>query len=409
MKSYDVVIAGGGIIGLSIAWQIARRSRLRVLVAEKGRGLGEGSTGASSAICRCRYSIDEMVALARDSIALYRDWPSFTRLADPRARLNEDGVLWLTAETGWADAQHARMSALGVATEVLDDTALADRFPALSPCVIAPDLESGEDHECTGGGRHLLETRGGWVDPVSAAQDLAEACQHAGVDIWFGAPVTDVVLAGGRVAGAAIAGVEISCATLVNATGPWFRHLNDAVGLDTGWDLAPVRIQVMYRDWPRELGPLPATCDLQAGIYFRGQNQGQQVLVSTIRGEDEREVVADPDTLQTAHDHEFEITNMHALHHRIPGLPARGRIRGYCGMYTMNRDDVHPVVGATEVYGYWLANGFSGHGFKLAPAVGAMVAQGITGTVHDDDSAVPATLFAVGREPIELASRSVLA
>ena len=80
MKNYDVIIVGAGIIGLSIAWQLARRSSLKVLVLEKGLSVGEGSTGASSAVCRFRYSRDEMVHLARDGIHAYQNWPEYTQL-----------------------------------------------------------------------------------------------------------------------------------------------------------------------------------------------------------------------------------------------------------------------------------------------------------------------------------------
>ena len=62
--NYDIVIVGAGIIGLSIAWELVRRSNLRIAVLDKGAATGEGSTGASSAICRYRYSIHEMVQLA---------------------------------------------------------------------------------------------------------------------------------------------------------------------------------------------------------------------------------------------------------------------------------------------------------------------------------------------------------
>ncbi len=85
MATYDVIIVGGGIIGLSTAWQIARRSSLKVAVLEKGAGVGEGSTGASSAVCRHRYSSDAMVTLARDGISAYRHWAQFAGLADPAA------------------------------------------------------------------------------------------------------------------------------------------------------------------------------------------------------------------------------------------------------------------------------------------------------------------------------------
>jgi glycine/D-amino acid oxidase-like deaminating enzyme len=83
---YDITIVGAGIIGLSIAFQLARRSNLKILVLEKGAAVGEGSTGASSAVCRTRYSIDDMLHLARDGIAAYQDWQTFTGLSNPRAR-----------------------------------------------------------------------------------------------------------------------------------------------------------------------------------------------------------------------------------------------------------------------------------------------------------------------------------
>ena len=96
MKShYDVVIVGAGIIGLSIAWELARRSDLAIAVLEKGAGTGEGSTGASSAICRYRYSMDEMVQLASDGIGAYRDWQAYTGLSEPLAAFQNDSVLWM--------------------------------------------------------------------------------------------------------------------------------------------------------------------------------------------------------------------------------------------------------------------------------------------------------------------------
>jgi glycine/D-amino acid oxidase-like deaminating enzyme len=115
MKSYDVVIAGAGIIGLCIAWQLARRSKLTIAVIEKGAAVGEGSTGASSAICRVRYSVDETLLLARDGINAYRQWKAFTGLAEPAAEFIEDGVLWMPGgDRGWADAEHQRMQGFGL-------------------------------------------------------------------------------------------------------------------------------------------------------------------------------------------------------------------------------------------------------------------------------------------------------
>ena len=412
MTHPDVIVAGAGIIGLSVAWQLALRSNLDICVLERGAGVGEGSTGASSAVCRCRYSRDEMLELARDGVSAYRDWAAFTRLTEPRARFQGGGVLWMPGgDPHWADTEHARLQGFGIPAEVLDSEALTRAFPALSACTLSPDTVSGEPHTCRDGGRHLLETDGGYIDPVSAAQDLVEACRSRGVRVRFNTRVSEVRTRGGRVEGVRLAsGESIDSPCLVNATGPWCRELNAAAGVDLSWNLVPTRIQVLYLDRPAELpGHIPVAIDMASGIYFRSQNRGQQLLVSSVLERDEREAVEDPDTLDREPDDLFRQRILHALHHRIPGLPYRGKVRGYCGLYTVNRDDVHPVIGALGPEGYWLANGFSGHGFKLAPAIGGMLARALCGRDGAYDTAIPLEFFSPQRSPIPLESRTVLA
>ena len=412
MTSHDIVIAGAGIIGLSIAWQLARRSTLRIAVIEKGATVGAGSTGASSAICRVRYSNDEMLLLARDGIRAYRHWDAFTGLAEPAAGFQQDGVLWMPGgDHEWADREHGRMQSFGVASEVLDDDDIAQRFPAISTCTLAPDLETGEAHECVGGSRNLFETGGGHVDPVAAARDLVEACRNAGVEVGFRSEVVGIRVTGGRVESVSLDnGDELATPLVINAAGPWCNRLLQEVGLELPWSLVPTRIQMMQRDRPEALkGHIPVTADLAGGIYFRTQSNGQQLVVGSVREEDEREAVPDPDDFRTETDHDFEALNLHVLHHRLPGLPSSGRVRGYCGLYTTNLEDVHPILGPTEVEGFWVANGFSGHGFKLAPAIGAMFAQALTGERRDFDTDIPLSFLAVDRKPIEIAAKNVLA
>ncbi len=411
-RSFDVVIAGAGIIGLSIAWELARRSKLKIAVLEKGAGTGEGSTGASSAICRYRYSMDDMLHLASDGIRAYRNWPAYTRLDQPRAVFQNDGVLWMPgSDTAWADTEHARLQRFDIASAVLDDDDLTDRFPAFSTCTVAPDTETGEPHECRGGGRHLLELDGGYMDPTGAMQDLVAACRAHGVEVSFRSQVIGVRKQGGRVSGVELGnGDFVATPLLVNAAGPWCRGLYDAAGLDVPWDLKPTRIQVLYRDRPPELrGDIPVTVDMEGGIYFRTQNRGQQLIISSVLEADEREAVPDPDEFNRDADDDFRLIKLHVLHHRLPDLPPRGKVLGYCGLYTVNRDDVHPIVGPTAIDGFWVANGFSGHGFKLAPAIGSMVAQAITGDALAADTSVPLSFFSIDRDPIDIGSKSVLA
>ena len=412
MASSDVVIVGAGIIGLSIAWQLARRSRLSITVLDKGRSIGEGSTGASSAVCRYRYSTDDMVRFARDGIDTYRQWQAFTGLESPAASFHDTGVLWMPGEDReWAAREQARMETLGIPTEVLDDADLARRFPAMSRCVIPPDVETGEEHDCQGGGRHFFETNGGYVDPMLAAQDLLDCCRQNGVDVRFRSPVTSIETSGGAVRSVSLAdGSQLSTPLVVNAAGPWCNRLFDAVGLPVQWSLDAVRIQVLYLDRPDSLvGDIPVTADFASGIYFRTQNRGEQLVVSSLLEEDEQERVADPDNFNTLTDEDFELKKLHCLHHRLPALPYRGRIRGYSGLYTVNRNDVHPVLGSTAIDGFMVANGFSGHGFKLAPAVGSMLAQAITGERADFDTDVPMEMFSIDRQPFEMDNLSVVA
>jgi len=97
--TFDVAIVGGGIMGMSIAHQIARRSDISVVVLEKGLGLGEGSTGGSSAITRQRYTKIESVRVARDGNIIWRNWSQYLGTSDPNGRLHDIGVLWMMGES----------------------------------------------------------------------------------------------------------------------------------------------------------------------------------------------------------------------------------------------------------------------------------------------------------------------
>ena len=194
------------------------------------------------------------------------------------------------------------------------------------------------------------------------------------------------------------------------ATGPWCNAVNAMAGLELSWTLRPTRVQILFRVAGAELpGGLPLVGDAAGGIYFRPESRGQQILVGSIRGEDEQEEVRDPDRLDRGLDPEMRDRLLFALHHRVPSLEHRGRVTGIAGLYTVNEQDVHPVVGPTELEGFVVANGFSGHGFKLAPAVGSMLARWITGKRADFDTDVPLEFLSVDRASLAVREKSVLA
>ncbi len=408
----ETVIIGGGIVGLATAWQLQRRGHGKTVVLERAATVGAGSTGASSAICRHLYSRAEMVRLARDGINAYRGWRDFTQLKAPRASFHNDGVLWFSAEDDrWLEGEPERLAALGVAAEVLDSTALRERFPAFNACSRAVDLSDPENHDCGGQVRHLYEPGGGYMDPVDAAADLVDACRAGGVSVRFNSEVREIGLGAGRVQGVTLAGGErIACESVVNAAGPWCARLYETLGLPIPMPLTPVRIQVLYVERNAEVtGPLPVCADLGSGIYFRTQNRGQQIIVGSVREEDERERVVDPDNFLTVADEQFCREKLHLLQHRIPALRVGSAPRSYCGLYTVNEADVHPIVGPYGPEGLYVANGFSGHGFKAAPAIGAMLARQITGvTLAGEDSCDDDWLLPT-RKPIDVTTHSVLA
>lgn len=411
-ETADIVIVGAGIIGLCTALQISKRSSAKIVVLDKGSGFGEGSTGASSAVCRTKYSLDSTVMLARDGIAAYRNWPEFLGVSNPLARLHQTGVLWLgNGDFSAIERDAARLKFLDVAVATVDDAELAELYPSLNPCSLAPDLVHGEPHDCGGGGGgiHLIETEGGYVDPMDALQDLLNVVRARGIDVRFGASVSGVDMQSDAVTGIRWSGGQIAASILVNAAGPWCNALNGFTGLESPWPLRPTRIQIVHIDCPDSvIGPLPTCADPLGGIYFRPQNRGQQIVVGSVLEEDERQLV-DPDDFDKGVDADFIATKLHALQHRVRGLEQIRGVSGYSGLYTINDVDVHPVVGATPITGYFVANGCSGHGFKLAPAIGSLVAQAITGLRISGDTEVDVSALAFDRTPIEIATRSVLA
>ena len=407
----EVVVVGGGIIGSSIGYQLGRHGVKDVVVLDKGMGPAEGSTGASSSICRCRYSNPEVVRLAFHGQETYGNWSEFLQIESPRSGLQRIGVLWMMGEdSDKVDDDVAKLRGEGVDAEAVAPGDVQDLFPSLSSCTAPFDMTGEIEHECSAEGSFLFETRGGYAEPVGANQDLIDAARAIGVDVRYRAQVTKVLRDGSTAKGVELGdGTRIDAGLVINAAGPWCNQLNAMAGVDLRWTLTPTRIQTVYRDWPADLGRLPVGSDFSTGSYFRPESGGQQVLIGSVLAEDEEEIVEDPDNFKRMPDAEFTQMKLAAFHHRIPALEPRGQVSGVAGLYTINREDVHPVVGPTEVDRFWVASGFSGHGFKLAPAIGSMIAQEVSGRTLPLDTDVPMAFLAATRSPIEVETKSVLA
>ena len=413
--SADVVVVGAGIMGLNIAYQLRRRDpKMKITVLERASALGYGSSGYSTGFQRAYYSFDETMKFALDGTNAYHNWKDYLQDADAEAKFTETGALWMLGyDKAQNDAMIDRLGRFGVKAENIDEAELGRRFPQISPEPFPTYNEEGDEvPQSLGAFSAVYEHGCGHIDSSTCLEDLLRACRRDNIEVRFnqgveafetstdGAKCTGVRLAGGAVIGADVA--------VVNASGPWFNKLNSTVGLKLSTEALPTRIQVGHKWCPDDHCNLPFVADGwgPSGIYFMPRAANNQLVFGSVAHRFESEIV-DPDNYNEALDPDVKQDYLNCLFHRLPGLPKDGEIVGFSSMYTVNQDDVHPMIGETKVGQLWACNGFSGHGFKLAPAVGSLVAQQVTGQKTAMwETNVPHNFMGPYREPLTLKTKT---
>ena len=400
-RTFDAVVIGGGIIGLSAAYQIARRGMNRVAVLEKGPHVAAGSTGQSSAIVRQRYGNRELVELAYASLQMFQNWRERLELAESRCGFSPVGVVWLPDESP-VDCSHALslFQKVGAVGEVVAADEIKRRYPSMNLCNRAL-ARSEEPHRCVDPQHVFWEPEGGYADPQGTTEDLLKAARRLGAELFVRHEVAQIdVEAAGRFRLACSNGELFSCGLVLNAAGPWCEPVNQMVGVTLPMPMRPTRVQIATRDRPPDvIGHIPVFVSAADQIYGRPEGHGQQLIVGSVAPEDEQEQVEDADNFDTSASPEFRDRMMHRLHHRF-AMKSRGTVRGYAALYTVNTSDWHPIIDAVGPDGYFVAGGFSGHGFKLGPSVGALIGQLMTGTPMPDDPSTDIRFFAADRKPI---------
>ncbi|MCP4785352.1 MAG: FAD-binding oxidoreductase [Fuerstiella sp.] len=404
-KTYDAIVIGGGIIGVSSAYQLSRRG-LRVAILEKGPHVASGSTGQSSAVVRQRYANIEVVQLAYASLQMFQNWCERLELKEDRSGFSPAGVVWLS-DTASADCAEAvrQFERVGAAGGVVDVNELQDRYPSLNFCDSALDM-TGIAHDCRNQPTVFWEPEGGFADPQGTTEDLLQAAINKTVDLFVRHEVTRIEPAagGGFRAVQCSNGEVFSCNALLNASGPWCQRINEMVGVTLPMNLQPTRVQIAQRDRPSDVvGEIPVFVSAADQIYARPEANGQQFIVGSVAAEDESEAVDDPDNFNADASQEFRDQMMHKLHHRF-AMRSRGTVRGYAALYTVNTDDWHPIIDAVGPQGFFVANGFSGHGFKLGPSIGCLIGRMMTGVGLPDDPAVDVRYFGADRKPLTSSS-----
>lgn len=358
-----VVIVGGGSTGTSVAFQLARRfradgGRRTVLLVERDT-VGAGPTSKSIGIIRLHYSFHPLVAMAQRSLELFA---RFEQLTGNTADFSRVGFLLVVSEPQMPTLREnvALQHRLGIRADVLNP----DDLRRLDPRLSTDDVAGA-----------AWEPDSGFADGYATATGFAAAARRDGAEIWETTSVSGIELQGGRVKGVTTSRGFVDASAVLVAAGPWTPPLLAPLGIEV--PIVAAREQVVQLAPPPAFGQLRFVVeDLIQGLFARPE-AGGTVLAGVLEDEAEDVVSADAFRQRVDFDYVERVGGMWAR--RFPdaaGADVRG---GYASLYDVT-PDWQPMLGAVDgVEGLFIAAGFSGHGFKLAPSLGEVLAAHILG------------------------------
>ncbi|MFQ5827639.1 MAG: NAD(P)/FAD-dependent oxidoreductase [Candidatus Methylomirabilia bacterium] len=378
MKAH-IVIIGGGATGTSIAYHLAKRGVRDVIVLEK-HFLASGGTGKSSACVRQHYSTEETCRMVLKSLRFFEQFEELT--GGRTASFVRTGYLLGVDDRlrRQMEASVALQQSVGINVRLV----CPDEMRELEPRLRTDDLLVG-----------CYEPDSGYADPSQTTQGYAGAARDLGVRIMEQTEVLDVLARADRLTGVKTSKGEIEAPIVVNATGTWGDRIGRMVGLEVPITVCRHKINLIA--WPQEARrPHPLVYDFVTNIYTRPET-GDLILVGGLDSEEMHDR-ADPDAYQEGVTFDETLDALGRAATRFPVLEHGNVAKGYAGCFDVT-PDWHPILDQAGPQGHYLAVGFSGHGFKLSPAVGEMMAELITEgpRAGSDISAFRLSRFAEGK------------
>jgi sarcosine oxidase subunit beta len=347
----DIVVVGGGVMGASTAYHLAKRGAGRVVLLEREAFFGLGATGRCAGGIRHQFATEINIRLSLLSLRMLDALEAETGQPALVRKVGYMFVLTRPEDVEVFRRNVALQHSLGVPTEWLSGDEVRRRLPA---CVF-PDAVAGTFYD-----------QDGLADPNSVVMGYVNAARRLGVDCVTEADVTGVATGGGRVTGVVTPHGAISAGVVVNAAGPWSAPLAAMAGLDV--PVTPLRRQWLTTTPLPQLPPgFPFVIDFAQSLYFHPEGEG---LLTGMSNSNEQ-VGFDQSV-----DDDWELVHMEAAIQRLPLLEQAGVVSRWAGLYEVT-PDAHPILGPTPLAGFYLVTGFSGHGFMHGPVCGLLLAEQI--------------------------------
>ena len=351
-ETAPVVIIGAGCIGTAIAYHLGRCGVKDVIVLERELFSGAGSTGKCAGGIRQQFSSEVNVRICQESVRQYE------RFHD---EMGTDRVFWqvgylflLSDPEQWAAFQRQAefQRSLGLPVDTLTPQQVQDRLPIVNVDGVLGGTFCGTD---------------GLADPHMVTQAYEAKARALGAKFRFGVTVTGLRVEGGRVVGVRTSAGEIDTPMVVNAAGAWAAELAAWAGVDL--PVLPYR-RHCFTTKPLAFvdETLPMIVDMKSGVYMHRESGG---LLLGLADKDE------PSSFDTSTNWDFLEKVVEGAVERVPALEEAEIGTGWAGLYETTPDHNSVLGPPANVGGFMLANGFSGHGFMQAPAVGQLIAEWI--------------------------------